>query len=403
MDITWVKKQFPSLNNTMVFMDNAGGSQALGSVISSVSDFMLNYNVQLGASYKTSQQAEQKVQAGIKAMQEWVNAEHLQEVVISNSTTLALRLLSLCLAKKWNQGDEVIITNSDHEANRSPWLDLQSEGIVVKEWQIQPSNFELEIQDLLDLITPKTKLLALPHVSNILGNINNIKKITKVAHKHNVLVCVDGVAFAPHRRIDVQDLDVDFYVFSTYKTFGPHLAVLYGKKQWFDDLAGINHQFITSSPQKLQPGNVNYELTSSLAELPKHVKKIGSKANSETDSEKSLDAGFEAIALHEQQLLQRLLNFLSGYKNITIIGEPTANKDKRVATLSFVHQTLSSDEIVKKVDAFDIGIRFGDFYAVKLIDDLKLRKKQGVVRISLAHYNSLEEVSQLINALRTVF
>jgi selenocysteine lyase/cysteine desulfurase len=273
------------------------------------------------------------------------------------------------------------------------WRDVESLGIKVKTWTLNKDTYQLDLNDLDALMTDKTKLVAVTHTSNILGTINPVKDIAKLVHKNKALICVDGVAFAPHRLIDVQDLDVDFYVFSTYKTFGPHQAVMYGKLELWNNMQGINHAFIESVPYKFQPGNVNYELSYSLAAIPQYIAKIG---------DNNLAKGFKKIADYEQELASHLLGYLKSNPKITIIGETSADKTLRVSTLSFIHSDFKSDQIVGKVDAHDIGIRFGDFYAVELIGDLDLRQYNGVVRVSLVHYNTLSEVQNLVDIFKRV-
>jgi len=390
-DIEWVREQFPALKNNMAFMDNAGGSQTLKTVMDRITEYLTHYDVQLGASYLTSQVASARLEESKVSLQSWVNAKHSEEIMIGSSTTLLLRILSLCISQNWRKGDEIIITNTDHEANMAPWRDLQKAGFIVKTWKINPNTYHLELNDLESLMSEKTKLVALTHTSNILGTINPIKDIANLVHSHNALICVDGVAFAPHRLVDVQELDVDFYVFSTYKTFGPHQAIMYGRLDHLEAINGINHAFIDSIPYKFQPGNLNYELSYSLAAIPDYVKRLGNN---------DLAKGFEEIADYEQELANHLLNYLNSNPNITVIGETSANKNLRVSTISFVHKNLNSQHIVEKVDAHDIGIRFGDFYAVELIDDLGLRQNNGVVRVSLVHYNTIDEIENLISIFK---
>jgi cysteine desulfurase family protein (TIGR01976 family) len=393
LDIKWVRQQFPALKNTMAFMDNAGGSQTLKPVIDRITEYLTDYDVQLGASYLTSQLASEKLDSAKVTIQSWINAKNSEEVMIGSSTTMLLRILSLCISQNWKKNDEVIITNCDHEANMAPWRDLQKIGIKVKTWKLNQDSYRLEPDDLKILMTENTKLVAVTHTSNILGTINPIKDIAKLVHSHKALICVDGVAFAPHRLVDVQDLDVDFYVFSTYKTFGPHQAIMYGKLALLTQMNGINHPFIDSIPYKFQPGNLNYELSYSLTAIPDYIKKIGGN---------NLAIGYEKIADYEEKLAYQLIESLNSNPKIKIIGETTADKKIRVSTISFVHEEILSDQIVEQVDAYSMGIRFGDFYAVELIDDLDLRQNNGVVRVSLVHYNSYDEVDKLIRIFKEI-
>ncbi|MCB1582444.1 MAG: cysteine desulfurase-like protein [Xanthomonadales bacterium] len=404
MNINWVRQQFPALSKqeNMVFMDNAGGSQTVGYAIDAITEYLTHYDVQLGASYATSVSASEKLNQATQNIQTYLNAKHVEEVIVGSSSTALVRILSLCLAQQWQKGDEVIITDVDHECNRAAWLELQKQGIVIRQWQINPNTLALETDELLALMSEKTKLVCFTHVSNILGSINPIKQWTELVHQQGVKVCVDGVAYAPHRLIDVRDWDVDFYFFSTYKTFGPHQAVLYGKRDILKSLPGFNHDFIQTSPYKFQPGNVNYELCYAMSAVVQYLCDLGADQTDAEINRNNLTQAYQQIAEYEAGLLQPLLDFLNSKPQIKIIGNAQSNPKQRVATLSFVHDNIDSITIVEQVDPHHIGIRYGDFYAVKLIDHLGLREHQGVVRVSLAHYNTVEEVDGLIHVLDTM-
>jgi len=407
MDIEFVRNQFPALEREFTFMDNAGGSQTLKKVAERISGYLLHHNVQLGASYKVSREAGEKLTYATKQVSKYINAGRPEEVVIGPSSSMLLRILSICISKQWQEGDEVIVTNTDHEANVSPWTDLKEKGIKVKIWKANSESLELEISDLNKLLTKRTKLVAVTHASNILGSINPIKEIAKTVHKAGALICVDGVAYAPHRRVDVRKLDVDFYVFSWYKTYGPHLAVMYGKYNQLYKMDGINHYFFTKKdvPYKFQPGNLNFELTYSLLGITEYFEQLFKHEfprEKKIDIQQKMDKVFEHIGRHEERISKPLINYLAEHPDIKIIGKDTADREKRVPTISFVHLKMKSDEIVEKVDDYRIGIRFGDFYAKKLIEDAGLKEKNGVVRVSLVHYNSLDEVKRLIWVLKKV-
>ena len=405
MDIDFVRSKFPALKNDFVFMDNAGGSQVVENVIDNIRDFMVNANVQLGASYEVSAEAGERLANVTNRLANLINANSPQEVIVGPSTTMLLRILSLCLSKQWQPGDEVIVTNSDHEANVSCWMDLREKGIVVKIWKLNPETLEFDLDDLKSLLSAKTKLVAMVHCSNILGTINPIAEIAKIVHEAGALICVDGVAYAPHRLVDVQQFEVDFYVFSTYKVYGPHLAILYGKYELLEKMEGINHYFIDEVPYKFQPGNFNYELTYSLLGLLQYLCDLH---DHHFPDETNLDQifkfkkSFELMAAHEEKLSGMLIEYLKSKGNITIIGKATSDRSQRVPTISFVHDHLKSAAIVEKIDPYQIGIRYGDFYAKKIIEDLNHVEKDGVVRVSLVHYNSQEEVAALIRAFEEV-
>lgn len=407
LDINYVIKKFPALNQDFIFMDNAGGSQILKNVTDRLTEYLYSCNVQLGASYRVSEIAGEKLEETTTRIARYMNASRPEEVVAGPSTSMLLRILSICISKQWEKGDEVIVTNSDHEANVSCWNDLQKQGIVVKTWRINPATYEFETEDLKKLLSSKTRLVAMVHTSNILGTINPIQEISKIVHKAGALFCVDGVAYAPHRLIDVRKWDVDFYAFSTYKVYGPHYAVLYGKYDLLREMEGINHYFITKEevPYKFQPGNFNFELMYSLHGIIDYLEDLYddhfNNSGNKTFKEKQLQS-FELIKKHEENLSKKLIDYLQTNNKITIIGHQNEDGNKRVPTISFVHQDMKSSEIVEKTDPFRIGIRFGDFYAKRIIEDLGLVEKDGVVRVSMVHYNTLEEVDKLIKAFETI-
>jgi len=239
-----------------------------------------------------------------------------------------------------------------------------------------------------------------------LGTINPIKEITEFVHSKNAMVCVDGVAYAPHRHLDVQDWDVDFYVFSLYKVYGPHYSLLYGKEAVLEQLTGINHYFITKDelPYKLQPGNVNFELAYGSTGILDYLNLLYDEHFSEKDSllNSRLKKVFALIAEHEEEIVSPLIEFLKSRSNIEIIGETCADKEIRVPTVSFIVKNRKSSEIPLQLDPFKMGIRRGDFYARRLIESLKIDHIDGVVRISMVHYNTKSEVEKLISLLNNI-
>lgn len=408
LDLEFVRSHFPGLANGWIFFDNAGGSQVLKSVVDRITAFLYDSNVQLGASYEVSQTAAKRVAQGTAAMATLINAEQPEEVVLGPSTSALFRILAQCFGKTLKAGDEIIVTNADHEANITPWMELQQQGIVVKIWSVNPDSLELHLADLESLLTPRTRLVTVIHTSNVLGTINPIRQIADRVHAHGALICVDGVAYAPHRRVDVQALDVDFYALSLYKVYGPHLALLYGKREHLLALPGYNHSFIDEAaiPYKFQPGGTSYELSYSAIALPHYLQTLTQHhfgaAAAETTTEQ-LDQAFKLIREHEAMLSDRLLTFLRSKPNVRIIGHPDADPVLRVPTISFIVEGISSDQIPPQIDPHQIGIRYGHFYALRLIEDLGLCSQAGVVRVSMVHYNTLEECDRLTTLLNTLF
>lgn len=402
LDLSFIRQQFPALSGNWSLFDNAGGSQVALQVADRLTDYLLKTNVQLGASYETSVISGERVRESQQMMSDYIHAGFPEEIILGSSTTMLLQNLSRSMENTLQPGDEVIITDSDHEANVGPWINLAKKGVVVKTWKINQQNFRLELNELEKLMSPKTKLVAFPYASNILGTINPVKEITNFVHERGAKVCVDAVAYAPHRKIDVTDLDVDFLVFSFYKVYGPHYSILYGKKAHLQELPGINHFFIGEDeiPYKLQPGNVNYELSYSLLGVTDYLEAVYRHHwDEETGFKEKMKAVFDLFAEQEEKLARHLLDFLSTKRNVKIIGETTSSKNIRVPTVSFIVDGVKSSAIPIEVDKHKIAIRYGDFYARRLIESLGLLERDGVIRVSMVHYNTVEEVKALINVL----
>lgn len=400
LDLEYVRSQFPGLNNGWTYFDNAGGSQILTGVVERLNDFLYKRNVQTGGSYETSLKTSAAVLEGRSAMAQFINADRPEEIVFAPSSTVALNNLAEAISHQLKPGDEIIVTVSDHESNIGPWVRLEKRGVIVKFWELNKDSFELEIEELESLISERTRLVAVTHVSNIIGTINPIKEIARIVHSHGALICVDSVAFAPHRLIDVRDLDVDFLVFSTYKVYGPHFAVLYGKYELLLELENLYHYFHGKDevPRKLEPGNPSYELAYSVAGIVEYFEEIGSGLTVESGKREKLEAAFEAVAIHEAGLSETLLSNLRFRNDCKIIGLESGTDYRRVPTISFFIKDKNPDQIARSVEKYNLAIRFGDFYARRLVDYLGYGDQNGVVRVSAVHYNTIGEVESLVEA-----
>jgi cysteine desulfurase family protein (TIGR01976 family) len=391
LDLDRVRGSFPALAGDWTFLDNAGGSQTLATVADRVRNYLLTTDVQLGATYDVSRRAEERVREGQRAMATLVNARDPSEVVLGSSTSALFRMLALSLGRTFSPGDEIVVTNCDPEANIGPWVDLAEAGLRIRTWKVNPETLTLETDGLARLLNEKTRLVAVTHTSNVLGRVNPIADWARLVHEQGALICVDGVAYAPHRRVDVQAWDVDFYALSLYKVYGPHLGVLFGKRGHLLRLPRWNHFFIGDDelPYKLQPGNLNYELTWGAGAVPEYLADLG---------DGNLDTAYDRVAAHESVLGGRLLRWLGTKPGVRVIGDPEMTDD-RVPTIPFVVAGRKSSEIPPHADAARIGIRWGDFYARRLVDDLGLSPMDGVVRVSAVHYNTEEEIGRLMEVL----
>ncbi len=406
LNLSFARSQFPALSDAddaWTYLDNAGGSQVLGAVADRIHDYLLTSSVQLGASYGVSTLAAERLYAGQSAIAELINAARPEEVVFGPSSTVMIQTLARAIAPTMAPGDEVVVSMIDHEANIGPWLALEARGIIVRRWEMNRESMSLEVSDLESLMTARTRLVVCTQTSNIFGQLIPVEPITACAHRHGAAVCIDGVAFAPHRLVDVRAWGVDFYVFSLYKVFGPHHAVLYGKYERLLALANLSHHFVPMDkiPGKLQPGNPNYELSYGATAIPEYLVTLGKRSGAPAGASRRacMAVAFDAIAAHEAVLADRVLAWLRARRGVRIIGPASSDPLVRVPTISFVVDGCDSERIVRAIDPLRIGIRFGDFYSRRLIEDLGLAAGKGVVRASCAHYNTVADADRLVAAL----
>ncbi|KAK4170393.1 pyridoxal phosphate-dependent transferase [Cladorrhinum sp. PSN259] len=398
LDLTTVRGSFPALKGEQIYLDNAGGSQTLGIVAEKIRDYLLNTNVQLGASYNTGKKSTTIYDEGYEAAAKYINASP-DEVVLGSSTTQLFRNVSYALSS-FQSGDEIVISAVDHEANIAPWVALAARSNLVLKWwhpntsaPLSPENPKLLASDLSQLLSQKTRMVACTHASNILGTIHDIKAISSAIHSFNsnILLAVDGVAYAPHRPIDVKDLGVDFYSFSWYKVYGPHISMLYASPLALSKLESLGHYFNGSSSleEKLALAGSSYELVAGIESVTSYLARK-----------------WEGIEAHEGELQARLLGRLNGREGITVWGERSTDTKLRVPTVSFTIKGWGSKEFVEAVETETggkLGFRWGNFYSVRLVGErLGLNRIDGVVRVSLVHYNTLEEVDGLVEVFEKV-
>ena len=405
LDVAFCRRFFPALAGDWVFMENAGGTFVPEQVIERAIHFMATCQVQPGAAYPASAGATERIDAGRQTLAHLINAD-VDEIVVGPSTTSNVYVLSHALRALLEPGDEVIVTNQDHEANNGAWRRLAEIGVVVKEWRMNGDTDDLEIEDLEALLTEKTRLVCFNHCSNIVGLVHDVKAIVRKVHDAGALACVDGVAYAPHRRIDVKDLDADFYLYSAYKVYGPHISVLYGKRELLLRAANQNHYFVPEDDfqRKLCPGGLNYELTASAAGVGEYLDKVHAHhfPGANVDVTERWDRVFGLFAAHEEAMTRPIVDFLTSKADVRLIGQGVEGRRERVSIFSFLVNGRDSREIPDRLLQHKIAIRAEDFYAARCIDALGAGPRNGVIRVSLVHYNSLEDVNRLTESLDPV-
>jgi cysteine desulfurase family protein (TIGR01976 family) len=393
LDLDHVRSFFPALTSERVFFENAGGSHACRPVVDRAAAYLGGRMEQLGATHRASAEATARVEAGREAARAWVNAREVEEIVLGPSTTMNMFLMSHALRPFFEPGDEIVVTDLDHEANVGAWRRMARElALTVREWKADPAIHALTLEGLEAALTERTVFVAFTHCSNIVGTLHDARAFIERIHDAGALACVDGVAFAPHRRVDVQALDADLYGLSLYKTYGPHQGLLYVKGEVLDRAVSLNHFFLgpEEGSYRFLPGNVNHELVSALPGLHEYVETVGG----------DLDGFFAGVAAQEEALSTKLLAFLRGKGEVAILGQPTA--EGRVPTIAFTSSRQPSTAIVAATDAAGVAIRNGHMYARRAMDAFGIDPAEGVVRVSMVHYNTLEEVDRLIEVLDRV-
>ena len=405
LDVNFVRSQFPAFDDPLCkdwsFFENAGGSYVPFDVINKLNEFMTSTKVQPYAEYPMSKIAGDNMDQATELFAKLINAKS-KEIIIGGSTSINLYVLSNALKYFIKPGDEVIVTNQDHEANISPWRRLSEVGANIKEWKIDINTAELEIEQLENLISNKTKIIAVTHCSNIVGSINNLKKISEIAHKNEIIVIGDGVSYAPHGFPDVKELGIDFYTFSLYKTYGPHLALLYGREDILKILPNQNHEFLENDyPYTINPGGPNHEELVSLIGIYEYFMKLYSHHfdDNNIDTRKKIVKINDLISKHEEKIANPVLDYINNRNDLRLIGKDKIVNKNRAPTISFTSKEYKSKEISAHLVNNMIATRNDNFYAWRCLRDLDINPKDGVVRISMCHYNKIEESEKIIYAL----
>lgn len=405
LDSDWVRSRFPALDGPhgdWALFDNAGGSAPLGTVIEEIARYMREVPVQTGASYAPSVDAVERQAAAHGRVATLLGVDDPETLIMGGSASELLSRLARSLCASSSPGDEIVLTDADHEANISPWLRAaEAHGLEVRWWRTDPTSRRLESAALEPLLGDHTRVVAVTHVSNVLGRIEPVAEIAERVHGAGAQLVVDGVAHVPHRSVELANLGADYYVFSWYKVFGPHHGLLWGRRDRLLALPGVNHTYIPDSqlPYKFQPGAAPYELTVGCARIVDYLEALAREHGSTAgDARGRVEDAYRLIAGHETALMEPLLAFLERRDDVDVIGD--RDSGEHVSLVSFTVDGRSSAEITRAVEAARCGIRFGHFHAKRLVEGpLGLDPGDGVVRVSMAHYNTLDEVQRLVGAL----
>jgi cysteine desulfurase family protein (TIGR01976 family) len=406
-DIAWVRAQFPSLKlqvhgHTATFLDGPAGTQVPKQVIDAVQNYFLTANANTYGAFLTSRRNDGMILSARAAMADFFNCDAKEVLFGQNMTTITFAL-ARAIGRELKAGDEIVVTTLDHDANVAPWRALEEKGVVIRQVGIHEADCTLDLDDLKRKISARTKLVAVGYASNMVGTINPVAEITKLAHSAGALMFIDAVHFAPHGLVDVKALDCDFLVCSPYKFFGPHMGTLYGKREHLEKFRPYKVRPATdTSPECWETGTQVQELIAGIGAAVDYIAELGRHCEPSVKSRReALETAYRSTHLYETGLLTRLIAGLQTIPGMRIFGITDSNRfDQRCSTLSFRLGDHNPTEIATFLGERGIFTWDGNFYALNLSERLGVEKHGGVLRVGLVHYNTSEEVDRLLTALR---
>jgi cysteine desulfurase family protein (TIGR01976 family) len=402
VDLEFVRSQFPAFSEPSLedfaFFENAGGSYACRQTIEWLDRYYRQTKVQPYYDFPVSATAGVQMDASKQRMAAWLNVD-AEEIHFGPSTSQNTYVIAQALRQELKPGDEVIVTNQDHEANIGAWSRLEDEGIVVREWQVDPDTAELHPIDLEVLLNERTRAVAFTHCSNVVASINPVREITDMIHSAGAWAIVDGVSFCPHGMPDIAAMGADIYLFSLYKVYGPHLGVMYLSEKLNAELPYQGHFFNAGIPSaRFTPAGPDHAQIATVNGVMDYMEDV--YRHHHGDDAPVLQQA-EAVRVlfreHETELLQPLLDFLSDHPQVHLIGKTRAID--RAPTVAFAVNGQSPGELAARMNSFKLGIGVGHFYAYRLVEALGVDTEEGLLRASFVHYTSPEEVTRLIEAL----
>lgn len=418
-DVDYVRSLFPAFahpeSRKVAFFENAGGTYVPATVIDRLNQYLVAEKVQPYGPYALSKSGTEAIEQATVGMAELINAGE-DEVVIGHCTTMNLYVLSMALRRQFRPGDEIIVTQQEHESNVSPWLRLQAFGVKVRFWPISASTGALDFEWLDEHLNERTRLLCMTHSSNIVGDLNPVKAVARRIHAVGGWLLVDGVSYAPHHAIDVKALDVDIYVLSLYKLFGPHLGLMYVRGDLHERL---DNQSLEQLPRlyeayrrpgspnylriALNPGLVNHEEVASLNGLIAYFEDLHAHhglPQKETLHQRVADI-MTLAARHESVLARRWGDWLRQQDRLELIGADESEVERRSPTWALKCHGVSPERLALALGERDVAVQSGSFYAWRCLEALGIDPATGVLRVSLAHFNTASEIDRLTDALES--
>jgi cysteine desulfurase family protein (TIGR01976 family) len=409
LDLSWVRAQFPALSkivngHTAVFLDGPGGTQVPERVIDAISDYLSKSNANRGGAFETSLSSDQMIAEARAAMGDFLNCD-TDEVVFGPNMTSLTYAISRSIGRELGPGDEVVLTLLDHDANFSPWKALEERSVTVRAVRFHPGDCTLDLNDLAAKITSRTRLVAVGYASNAVGTINDVRAIIRLAKQVGALSYIDAVHYAPHGPIDVRALDCDFLVCSTYKFFGPHMGVLFGKREHLKRLRPYKVRPHTNDiPGCWEWGTLNHECIAGIKACVDYWDESGRRGNPGVSSRReAILAAYAALHAHERAMMERMIAGLLAIPGLTFYGISDPKRfDERCPTVVVRIEDHTPLELATKLGERGFFTWDGNYYAINVTEQLGVERLGGFLRIGLVHYNTMEEVERLLAVLREI-
>ncbi len=419
-DLSYYRHNFPSLDlevegRKAIYFDNPGGTQVAQQVINAMVTYMQEANANTHGAFITSNRTDQVIAEARSSMADLLHAASPNEIVFGPNMTTLTFAFSRAIGKTLQPGDEIVVTILDHDANVAPWLALQERGVTIRTVDVHPENVTLDLDDMRSKITNRTKVVAVGYASNAVGTINDITTVIRWAHEAGALAWIDAVQYAPHGPIDVQKLDADFLVCSSYKFFGPHLGILYGKAEHLEKFPAFKVRPASNTiPDRWETGTQNHEGLAGLVGVIDYLAMIGREnrdryhelfnANSEAGSyqgrQLDLKVAMQALMDYERVLSAQLLAGLSEIKGLQVYGiTDTKQLASRVPTFACNVEGYSPRELAQYLGSQGIFAWDGNYYALGIMERLELESKGGALRLGMAHYNTIDEIDRVLGCL----
>jgi cysteine desulfurase family protein (TIGR01976 family) len=403
LDLQSVRRQFPALSlkvdgQPVVYLDNPAGTQVPQRVIDRTAAYWRTMNANRGGAFVTSEGTEALLAEARRAAAVFLNAASADEIVFGPNMTTLTFAVSRAIGRELHPGDEILVTRLEHDANVSPWLALQEQGVVVRFVDIAVPQCTLDMEDFRRQLGPRTRLVAVTHASNAVGTIPDLAAISNAAHAAGAWVWVDAVHYGPHGPIDVRAIDCDFLVCSSYKFYGPHQGILYGRRELLEQLRPYKVRPASDDgPSRWETGTQNHECLAGVLGAFEYLADLG---GSDRMVRPALQTAMDRIQAHEQALAARLIDGLEQIKGVQIYGITDAEQlHRRAPTVSLTWSPHRPENLARWLGSHQVFTTHSDHYATELMNRLGLAEQGGTLRIGVAHYNTASEVDLVLELL----